>query len=158
MDSPAIRPPRSVPPLRPRLHSRLTSASPALPSQPDIKTWQEQLTTLPAQTKIGLDPTLVSIADYNALVASLAASNAAELVSVKENLVDETWVGRPVRPAKPIVVHGEKYAGKSVGDKLANVRKEVAAKKAWGVVASMLDEVCCEYLLSFTPRMFLVVW
>lgn len=40
-------------------------------------------------------------------------------------------------------IQEEKYAGESMKSKLGKVREECRKKKAWGIVASQLDEVAC---------------
>lgn len=112
---------------------------------PDVKSWQEQLANLPSGSRIGLDPSLISIGDYNTIVPTLSKNSA--LVPISKNLVDEIWADKPKRPAEPIVVH-EKHAGKSMQDKLEEIRKELRKKKEnWGMVIALLDEICCEYCL-----------
>ncbi|KAM0754247.1 putative cytoplasm protein [Meredithblackwellia eburnea MCA 4105] len=118
---------------------------------PDVKNWQDWLTTLPTSTRIGLDPTLLPISDYNSLVSSLSSSNKATLVPIPTNLVDQVWEsplseggggGKPQRPTEGVRMHEVRYAGMAMKDKVEAVRKEVRGKKAWGVVVSMLDEIC----------------
>ena len=44
---------------------------------------------------------------------------------------------RPARPSEKVRVHPEKYAGKSFQEKVAELRKELEAKKKAGFVICM---------------------
>jgi Xaa-Pro aminopeptidase len=91
--------------------------------------------------KVGLDPSLISVGDFNSLKSS---SKDLEIVPLEKNLIDEIWTDQPKRPANPVVVH-EKHAGQACRDKIANIRKKLSEKKEnWGIVVAMLDEICCE--------------
>ncbi|ORY73071.1 peptidase M24, structural domain-containing protein [Leucosporidium creatinivorum] len=107
---------------------------------PDVKSWQEQLANLPPGSRIGLDPSLISIGDHNTILPTLSKDST--LVPISKNLVDEVWADKLKRPAEPIVVH-EKYSGKSIQEKLEEIRKELRKKKEnWGIVVALLDEIC----------------
>lgn len=104
---------------------------------PDVKSWQEFLPTLPP-LRIGLDPHLFSIADYQSLLPTLPTGS---LLVPVENLVDNVWKDKPARPKGDVVLHPLDKAGRSVRDKLDEVRKVCSAQGKWGIVVSMLDEV-----------------
>lgn len=121
---------------------RLSSLSADLSGFADVKSWQEQLANLPSGSRIGLDPSLISIGDHNTILPTLSKDST--LVPISTNLVDEIWADKPKRPAEPIVVH-EKHAGKSMQEKLEEIRKDLRKKKEnWGIVVGLLDEICCE--------------
>lgn len=64
------------------------------------------------------------------------------MVAVEVNIVDKVWgEDRPARPVEPVIVLGEKFAGKDVKTKLTDLRKELEKKKSLGFVVSMLDEI-----------------
>ncbi|CEQ41014.1 SPOSA6832_02697, partial [Sporobolomyces salmonicolor] len=87
---------------------------------PQVPSWTEYLTnpshsgsTFPRGSRLGLDPSLLSISDYQTLAPSLQ-SNGIELVPIRENLVDVAWDkegDRPKRPKEEVLVLDEKYAG-----------------------------------------------
>ncbi|ESK92563.1 aminopeptidase p [Moniliophthora roreri MCA 2997] len=89
---------------------------------PDVPTWQEFLTShLKEDSRIGLDPTLITFADSTSISKSLKPRNSS-LVSIAENLVDQVWGSeRPRRPANPIVHLDLKYSGESHSSKLNRV-------------------------------------
>ncbi|CAE6458159.1 unnamed protein product [Rhizoctonia solani] len=108
---------------------------------PGVPTWQEFLAKkLPEGTKIGIDPTLISVSDATSLRTTLASRNSS-LVPIATNLVDKIWTSRPPRPAKPIHPLSLKYAGTSPAEKLSTLRAKLARADATGVVITLLDEV-----------------
>ncbi|CAO1626091.1 unnamed protein product [Parajaminaea phylloscopi] len=123
-----------------------------------VPTWSEYLTgSLPPGTTIGIDASLVAISDYQDLADDLA-KRGSQLKSLPTNLVDEVWNSlpngepgaRPLAPRNEIFVQPLKYAGKSVAEKVKEVRAEVSklsqskstgGAPVCGYVATMLDEV-----------------
>lgn len=123
-----------------------------------VPTWTEYLTSnLPPSTVVGIDASLLAISDYQELAADLA-KRGSSLKSLPSNLVDEVWNSvspgeagsRPVAPRNEIFIQPLKYAGKSVAEKVKEVRAEISrlsgtkAKDSielTGYVATMLDEV-----------------
>ncbi|KAJ2581842.1 hypothetical protein GGH95_001864, partial [Coemansia sp. RSA 1836] len=91
---------------------------------PGVPTWQEYLTEhLPAGTRVGIDPTLLSAAEGTSLRKSLNARGNGDLVAIEENLVDIVWGSqRPPRPQDKVFIHDVKYAGESHADKITRVR------------------------------------
>ncbi|KAJ6164545.1 hypothetical protein N7470_003217 [Penicillium chermesinum] len=75
-------------------------------------------------------------------LAETLEKNGSSLVGIQQNLVDLVWAkDRPARPQEKVRVHPVKYAGKSFQDKIADLRKELEAKKKAGFIISMLDEI-----------------
>ncbi|EIN09077.1 Creatinase/aminopeptidase [Punctularia strigosozonata HHB-11173 SS5] len=109
---------------------------------PDVPTWQEFLhKNLEKNTRIGLDPTLLSVSDAQSLREALSPVHS-ELVPLEDNLVDLVWgADRPPRPTNPIFALDVKYAGESHSDKIKKVRAELEKQKAKAAVVNMLDEV-----------------
>lgn len=113
----------------------------------DVRNWQEHLCSLDPSSRIGLDPTLLSVADFSNIKPTL--TDGRELIPIAENLVDLVWENeRPARPSEDVFVLDEKYAGVGVKEKIENVREELKKRKedVKGLVVSMLDEICCEFL------------
>ncbi|KAG8743723.1 hypothetical protein FRC10_011505 [Ceratobasidium sp. 414] len=108
---------------------------------PGVPTWQEFLAKkLPKGTKIGIDPTLISISDATSLKTSLTP-RFSSLVPISRNLIDAIWISRPPRPANPIHPLPIEYSGAPAAEKLAMVRARIGRAGAAGVVVSLLDEV-----------------
>ncbi|KAJ2378196.1 hypothetical protein IW150_000944 [Coemansia sp. RSA 2607] len=127
-----------------------------------VPTWQEYIAThLPSGSRVGIDPTLVSVATATDLQTRMG-ERGVELVALSDNLVDACWNERPVRPTDLVFVHDAKYAGESHADKIRRVRDKAAAAGAQGIVVSALDEVAWLLNLrgsdiSFNPVFFAYV-
>ncbi|KAG8830122.1 hypothetical protein FRC17_005374 [Serendipita sp. 399] len=108
---------------------------------PDVPSWQEYLKKhLPAKSRIGFDPTLISIGDANDLEKDLKERES--VLVPTSNLVDNVWAGdRPSRPSNEVFVLEEKYSGKSSKDKIASLREKLKEKKATATIVSQLDEI-----------------
>ena len=133
-----------------------------LPSTPSIAKWlseeavkfyKEQGKTM----KIGMDPFVHSASSAKELEETIAEAakqefddepKIAELVtSLETNLIDEIWgTDRPAVPTSPFRVHPLEYAGCTVAEKVAKIRKEMKDKKATMAVFPSLDDVA--YLLN----------
>lgn len=141
---------------------------------PSVPSWTEWLTKpmhsssfLPSGSKVGLDPALITVADYTTLAPALTSAGV-ELVPIRENLVDVAWEaeakeksggkeGKPARPKNEVFVLDVKYAGEGAKSKIERVRKEMEKddvfggdakaksgdKRCWGVVLTQLDEIAC---------------
>ncbi|KAI8374722.1 peptidase M24, structural domain-containing protein [Radiomyces spectabilis] len=109
---------------------------------PGVPTWQEYLVkNLAAGSRIGLDPTLITAADADQLTEQLK-TNGSSLVLLSDNLVDIVWhKERPCSPKNVVNVHSLHFAGKPFQDKLADLRKHISSKDAYGVILSALDEI-----------------
>lgn len=56
-------------------------------------------------------------------------------MGIQQNLVDQVWgKDRPSRPREKVRAHLEKYAGKTLQDKVAELRKELETKKKAGFI------------------------
>lgn len=91
---------------------------------------------------VGVDPTLLSAPVARRLAKSIKDKSGGQLVGVAENLIDIVWGSdRPPRSTEEVIVLEEKYAGKSIAEKLEDLRKELDKKKCAGFVVSMLDDI-----------------
>lgn len=57
------------------------------------------------------------------------------------NLVDEVWKSRPPAEVNDVIVHQLEFSGRSVADKLKDLREQLKQEKACGIVITTLDEV-----------------
>lgn len=118
--------------------------------EPNVPTWQEYLSkNLPANSKIGMDVSLISAEDAKDITAELTRIGSS-LVPIRENLVDQVWGDRPARPGQPIFVLKDEIAGRSSSDKIRELQEEIKKKSAQGFVANMLDEVAWLFNLRGT--------
>lgn len=112
--------------------------------------------------RVGIDP-FVHAASFeldltDAFVEAAGKSDLSDDVIVGEidtldghdNLVDQVWEHRPPMPNSPFRVHPLKYAGKSVVEKVTNIRRQMKDKKATLCVFSALDDVA--YLFNVRAK------
>lgn len=72
------------------------------------------------------------------------SSGGKKLIAVVQNLVDEVWKDRPERPLNPVMVHNLEFAGKTVSEKLTDVRAEMTDAGCETLVLTALDEIACK--------------
>ncbi|KAI9061629.1 Creatinase/aminopeptidase [Trametes sanguinea] len=126
---------------------------------PDVPTWQDFLSKrLENDTRIGVDPTLISASDAESIQKALEPKGST-LVSLSQNLVDAIWHDRPSRPANKVFPLDVKFSGETHADKLKRVREEIQKKGAKALVVNMLDEVAWLFNLrgsdiDFNPVFF----
>jgi len=131
---------------------------------PNVPTITKYLGDLAAQhykdtgkpLRVGIDPFVHAASFAKELEDAFkeaADSNDDETVIIGEidtsnpNLIDTIWGDeRPPVPTSPFRVHPMEYAGKSVADKVADIRNEMETKKATLAVFCTLDDVA--YLLN----------
>ena len=75
--------------------------------------------------KLGYDPHLHTPESVARFAAACAKAGAA-LAAVDENPIDAIWRDRPPPPLGPITPHAMRFAGESVGEKIARARKAIA--------------------------------
>lgn len=108
---------------------------------PDRNTWL--LENLPKNSKVGFDPYLTSMNEYNSLKASLESAGH-ELIAVEENLVDKVWINKPEPNITPLEPHGLEYSGKPISEKLKDLARELNNQKAGALVLTSLDDIACK--------------
>ncbi len=88
---------------------------------------------------VGFDGRLITIAQADQYQEAFEEKELT--INAEVDLVDRIWTNRPPLPASQTFLYDEKYAGKSVADKLAEVRKEMEACKADHLIITKIDEV-----------------
>lgn len=63
---------------------------------------------------------------------------------MQDNLIDKDWKLQPAIPTNPIITHGLKYSGKSVTDKLIDMRSFMKSNSVNAFILTTLDEVACK--------------
>lgn len=108
---------------------------------PEMDEWL--VTNLPAGSRVGLDPFCHTVEAVHKLKDKLEARGLHVVPLLSDgNLVDVAWgAERPGLPDAPLRVHELQWAGRSIQDKLNEVRQQLAAVKADAFLASTLDEV-----------------
>lgn len=88
--------------------------------------------------KVGVNAEMFSVNAYADMKTQLALSGI-ELVSI--DLLKDIWTERPELPKNPFFVFDVKYAGKSVSEKLVELREEMQKLHADVFVMSALDDI-----------------
>ena len=116
-----------------------------LPETPSITDFL--LAELKEGQRVGVDGTLLSVtAEMNlvegleSLVPKLPSFSESPVKSIADPF-DEIWPDRPPLPDAPAMVHDLKYAGRTVAEKLADIRRETKAAGADALLVSTLDEI-----------------
>lgn len=109
----------------------------------DVPTWQEWSAEQSAGGKnVGIDATLLPASSVKKLVEKIKKEGGAQLLPLEGNLIDKVWAEeQPSRPNEPVTVLSDDFAGKTVHEKIKDLRLELEKKHSPGFVVSMLDEV-----------------
>ncbi|CAO3639795.1 unnamed protein product [Cunninghamella blakesleeana] len=127
---------------------------------PDVPTWQEYTKSF-KNTKIGIDPTVITLDAAKQLKNELSKNNS-KLVSVTENLIDKIrGIERPSRPTEPIKIHDIQYAGKTHNTKIMDLLADLSSRGYDGTIVTSLDDIawllnirgsdihCCPVVFSY---------
>ena len=95
---------------------------------PSISNWLSNL--LGEKYKLGIDPKLVTF--------SFVSPFEGHLVYIDENLVDQVWENKPLESKNKIIVLDVQFTGKSVQQKLDDVRVEMQKLKVDSFVVTTL--------------------
>lgn len=109
---------------------------------PAVDTWMAD--NLPKDAAVGIDPWCVSV-DTAQRWERTFAKKQQKLVQTSKNLVDEVWKNRPPVEINHVNIHPLKFAGRSVADKLKDLREKLVEENARGIIITGLDEVAWLY-------------
>ncbi|KAG8481627.1 hypothetical protein CXB51_026475 [Gossypium anomalum] len=109
---------------------------------PSVDSWISD--NLPREAAIGVDPWCVSV-DTAQRWERAFVKNQQKLIQTSSNLVDEVWKNQPPAETNPVIVHPLEFAGRSVAEKLKDLREKLAIEKACGIIITALDEVAWLY-------------
>nr|GEW79032.1 probable Xaa-Pro aminopeptidase P [Tanacetum cinerariifolium] len=99
---------------------------------------------LPQDSAIGIDFWCIS-AETAQRWKNLFAKKQQNLVPTTRNLVDQVWKDQPQAEFNPVHVHPVKFSGRSVSDKLKDLRDNLEKENARGIIITTLDEVVWLY-------------
>lgn len=108
-----------------------------LPETPTAEEWLKN--EVGNNGKIGVNPHLLSISDYELLKSDLAENNI-ELLSTVD-YINEIWSDRPPLPLHKTIVLKDEITGESVDSKLNRLRKHLNKKGLEACFISSLDEI-----------------
>ncbi|RVW23068.1 putative Xaa-Pro aminopeptidase P [Vitis vinifera] len=99
---------------------------------------------LPNNAAVGIDPWCISV-DTAQRWERAFTKKRQKLVQTSTNLVDEVWKNRPPAETNPVIIQPVEFAGRSVADKLEDLRERLMQEKAQGIIITALDEVAWLY-------------
>lgn len=96
---------------------------------------------LPRGGVVGFDPWLHTIAVTTKL-EGLLKPKGIKLKALPKNLIDKAWGDeRPEPPQQPVIIHSQRYAGKTGEEKLLDVQKRLATDGQDAVVLTLPDSI-----------------
>lgn len=114
-----------------------------LADTPEIGQWLAGALT--AGQVVGADPAIVSTRAWRQLADQLSGADVL-LQPVDANLVDAVWgAGQPAQTANGTVVLPTAFTGRTVADKVRELREQMRQRHADVLVVTALDEVACEW-------------
>ena len=117
--------------------SAITLMKDGQPGVPSMADWLAE--ALPESGCVGFDGATMSLAGIRTLQGKLAGK--AITLEGSHDLLNDIWHDRPPLPAAPVFLHPTTYAGKSLGEKLAEVRAMLELRKATELLITTLDDI-----------------
>ncbi|KAL8152136.1 hypothetical protein V2J09_021944 [Rumex salicifolius] len=99
---------------------------------------------LPEAAAVGVDPWCLSVDTAHRWERAFAGKRQ-KIVQTSTNLVDEVWRDRPPTQINPIFIQKLEFAGRSISEKLKDLRQKLALDRARGMIITALDEVAWLY-------------
>lgn len=109
----------------------------ATPGYDTINQWVEK--NIKENETLGFDGSCYSTNQYKELLKIVKKNNFN--INMDKDLLEEIWSDRPSLPEDKIFVHDEKYCGKSVKEKLSEVRKYMKENKVQNYLLTSLDDI-----------------
>lgn len=113
-----------------------------LGEDPNVDVWMAD--NLPQDAAVGIDFWCISSDTAQKWKCSFTKKQL-KLVPTSTNLVDEVWENRPPAEINPVLVQPLEFSGRSVSDKLKDLREKLKQEKARGIIITTLDEVAWLY-------------
>ena len=109
----------------------------ATPGYDTINQWVEK--NIKENDTLGFDGSCYSTNQYKELLKIAKKNNFN--INMDKDLLEEIWSDRPSLPEDKIFVHDEKYCGKSVKEKLSEVRKYMKKNEVQNYLLTSLDDI-----------------
>ena len=117
--------------------SGITLYKEMLPETPSITEFLCQ--NLHPGESAGIDGKMFSVQQVEQMKEELAAHRLR--IELAGDLLEEIWEDRPSIPDSPAFIYDIRYAGKSCGEKLSDIRAELKKKGIYALLLTALDEV-----------------
>ena len=108
------------------------------PNTPDIQEWT--INSLKPGSTVGLDPCLVSYRESEKIIERFTNKDI-KIKWIENNLIDILWDTKTVSSDTAISIHHEKYSGKTINDKLNELKGKLKNIKADLHIISTLDSI-----------------
>ena len=105
---------------------------------------------------IGINPWCISV-DSAQRYEHASSKKHQTLFQLSSDLVDEVWKDRPLVEPRPVIVHPVEFAGRSVSEKIKELREKLVHEKATAIIITALDEVQYILLKLFNFKFFVGV-
>ncbi|CAL5324768.1 unnamed protein product [Camellia sinensis] len=102
------------------------------------------LWNLPKEAAVGIDLWCVSV-DTAQKWEYAFCKKQQKLVQTSTNLVDKVWKNQPPVEINPVNVHPLEFAGRSVANKVKDLREKLKQEEARAIIITALDEVAWLY-------------
>lgn len=109
---------------------------------PPVEVWIAD--NLADEAIIGIDSWCISVDSAQRYEQAFLKKNQT-LFQLSSDLVDAVWKHRPPNDATPVIVHPIEFAGRSVAQKMKELREKLQHEKASGIIITALDEVAWLY-------------
>lgn len=114
--------------------------------QPGVLDYEDWLLeNLDEQAIVGLDGRCFSVKQIEKMKKTF--KNKGIKINETKDLIDDVWTDRPSLPTAEIFVHEMKYAGKSIDEKLKEIRQAMKKKYIDAYVLSSLDDIAWTFNL-----------
>ena len=107
------------------------------PGYPTIDEWIKD--NVKEDKVVGFDGRLFSVNQYEGYLKIAKEKNFS--INMQKDLLSDIWNTRTELPKNKVFLHEEKYAGKSAGEKLSEVRNNMKKKNADYFILSSLDDI-----------------
>ena len=105
-----------------------------------LTSWLTEMEQQQGAVRIGFDPFVLSMDAHVSVARALHHADSA-LVPLSSNLIDAVWDDQPPPPAQPIYALPESVTGRTVADKLSDVRQALEQAGADALILTKLDEI-----------------
>ncbi|CAL4987707.1 unnamed protein product [Urochloa decumbens] len=109
---------------------------------PPVEAWIAD--NLEDEAVIGINPWCISVDSAQRYEHAFSKKHQT-LFQLSSDLVDEVWKDRPPVEPRPVIVHPVEFAGRSVSEKIKELREKLVHEKASAIIITALDEVAWLY-------------
>jgi len=109
---------------------------------PPVEAWIAD--NLAAEAVIGINPWCISVDSAQRYEHAFSKKHQT-LFQLSSDLVDEVWKDRPLVEPRSVIVHPVEFAGRSVPEKIKELREKLVHEKATAIIITALDEVAWLY-------------